>query len=211
MLTVHQISKSYGFETILEGVSFNLNAGERLGLVGPNGCGKTTLLRIIAGLEQADAGGVRFDPPDLRLGYLPQGFNLTPDVDLIPETIANYLAQNQDDPAELAAQLEELASSLAVTPGRRDLQREYDLALARLQVASRNAGRAPSVLAALGLAGLPPTARVSELSGGQKTRLALARVLLSEPQLLLLDEPTNHLDIAMLGFIGSHHHRHPGA
>jgi ATP-binding cassette subfamily F protein 3 len=201
MLTVHKISKSYGFETILEGVSFNLNAGERLALVGPNGCGKTTLLRILAGLEQADSGGIQYDPPALRLGYLPQGFNLTPDGDPVPDTIEDYLAGTQGDPAKLAAQLEELASSLAHTPGRRDLQREYDLALARLEVASQNAGRAPSVLAALGLGGLAPTTRVSELSGGQKTRLALAGVLLSEPQLLLLDEPTNHLDLAMLAWL----------
>lgn len=201
MLIVQQISKSYGFETILEGVSFNLNAGERLALVGPNGCGKTTLLRIIAGLERADSGGIHFDPPDLRLGYLPQGFTLTPDANLVPDTIKDYLAHTQDDPVELAAQLAELAASLAVTPGRRDLQREYDLALARLEVASQNAGRAPSILAALGLVGLPPTTRVSELSGGQKTRLALAGVLLSEPQLLLLDEPTNHLDLPMLSWL----------
>ncbi len=201
MLTVHQISKSYGFETILEGVSFNLNAGERLALVGPNGCGKTTLLRIIAGLEQADTGGVRFDPPDLRVGYLPQGFNLTPDADLVPDTIEGYLAHTQGDPDGLAAQLEELASSLALTPGRRDLQEDYDLALARLEVASQHAGHVPSILAALGLGDLSLAMPISELSGGQKTRLALARMLLSEPQLLLLDEPTNHLDLPMLAWL----------
>ncbi len=68
MLTVHALSKSYGIETIFQDVSFNLNAGERLGLVGPNGCGKTTLLRILAGQEQPDSGGFHFSPPGLTPG-----------------------------------------------------------------------------------------------------------------------------------------------
>ncbi len=72
MLQLTKISKSYGIHTVLSDISFVVNPGERVALVGPNGCGKTTLLHIIAGLEPPDAGRVRFDPPGLRVGYLAQ-------------------------------------------------------------------------------------------------------------------------------------------
>jgi ATP-binding cassette subfamily F protein 3 len=201
MLTVHQISKSYGFETILDDVSFNLNSGERLGLVGPNGCGKTTLLRIIVGLEYPDSGGIQFDPPDLRSGYLPQGFDLSAGTSENVVTIQNYLTRHQDDVHSLTHRLEQLATALTNTPARAELQSEYDAVLSRLQVGSQNAGRVPEVLAALGLERIPAKTPVRKLSGGQKTRLALAGVLLSEPQFLLLDEPTNHLDLTMLSWL----------
>ena len=81
MLTVHHLTKSFDHQTLFEDLSFSLNPGERLGLIGPNGCGKTTLLRILAGVEQPDAGHVRRDP-HLRLGFLPQSFELGPAVTL---------------------------------------------------------------------------------------------------------------------------------
>jgi ATPase subunit of ABC transporter with duplicated ATPase domains len=77
MLTVHQISNPFGFQNVLVEVSFNLNSGERLGLVGPNGSGKTSLLRILVGLDKPERGSVQFDPAGLRIGYLPQGFGCT--------------------------------------------------------------------------------------------------------------------------------------
>ncbi|HKZ70281.1 MAG TPA: ATP-binding cassette domain-containing protein, partial [Anaerolineales bacterium] len=195
MLTVSNISKSFGVESILDSVTFNLNPGQCAGLVGPNGCGKTTLLRIIVGLDLPDSGHVRFSPPDLRRGYLSQGLAPRP-----TDTIASFIARAEDDLPALTSEVERLAAAVANAPLHSDLHRQYDFALNRL-AAAENAGRAPAILAALGLEHLPPDTPASALSGGQKTRLGLASVLLSDPQLILLDEPTNHLDFDMLEWL----------
>lgn len=194
MLTVHQLSKSYNLDPILQNISFTVNAGERVGLVGPNGSGKTTLLRILAGQEQPDAGHVAFTPADLRVGYLSQGFEINPTL-----TLNQVLHQAVGDPELLEAELAQLGVALAAEPQRDDLQAAYDQVLERLT--RLDTARVESVLANLGLAEVPPEQEVGRLSGGQKTRLALALVLLGDPQLLLLDEPTNHLDIEMLEWL----------
>ena len=196
MLQVHHICKSYGFETILSEVSFTLSRGERLGLIGPNGSGKTTLLRILAGVEQPDTGTVLYSPPALRLGYLPQGFSGTP-----AETLGSYLARTTGDSKSLEAELAILAESLALDPRQAALQERYDRVLAQLQWIYSNERSSAELLAGLGLGEIPPESPVSALSGGQKTRLALAGLLSSQPQVLLLDEPTNHLDITMLEWL----------
>jgi len=198
MLTVHSISKSYGTETVLKDISFNLNAGERSGLIGPNGCGKTTLLRILAGQERADSGAFHLNPPNLRVGYLPQGLTPSPD-----ETIGGFLDYMAGNISVLTAHLEYLAFDLANSPDQPDLQRSYDATLAQIEVASLNTLARPETMAALGLDQIPFDMPVRQLSGGQKTRLALAGILLASPQLLLLDEPTNHLDLDMLEWLGN--------
>ena len=197
MLTINSISKTFGVETILDKISFSLNPGERLGLVGPNGCGKTTLLRIITGQEKPDSGTVRLDLSSVRMGYLPQGFEFLPG-----ETVAGFINRLEGDLPGLTARLESLAGALSGDLRQSlELQNEYSLVLDRLLLVSESAGRGPGVLAALGLSDVPTDLPVASLSGGQKTRMALAGVLLSNPQLLLLDEPTNHLDIAMLEWL----------
>jgi ATP-binding cassette subfamily F protein 3 len=196
MLAVNNISKSFNFAQVLSEVTFTLHPGERAGLVGPNGCGKSTLLRIILGLEGADSGSVRLNPADIVPGYLSQGFQFSDG-----ETVRSFLNANTGDLTTLEAQLAVVSAQLASAPADKVLGVEYNGLLERITRAAENEGRAMQTLAALGLDGVPPDFPAQRLSGGQKTRLALAGVLLSQPKILLLDEPTNHLDIAMLEWL----------
>ena len=192
MLTAHHISKSYGIQPILEDISFSISNTERIGLIGPNGCGKTTLMRILAGFEQPDSGAVVSTRPNLRVGYLAQGMDFDPE-----QTIQSSLSLHAVSEAILEAEIASLASALASDPGDAHIQTQYDAALHQIS----NLHSLPVILAPLGLSNLPLDTPVKHLSGGQKTRLMLARVLLEEPHLLLLDEPTNHLDIEMLEWL----------
>jgi ATP-binding cassette, subfamily F, member 3 len=193
MLTAHCLSKSYELLTLFENVSFSLNPGERTGLVGPNGCGKTTLMRILAGLEPPTSGSVSQDMY-LRIGYLPQGFE--PDRSLTLKEIINH---RTNDLANLELDLAATSEALAAEPTDQALQDRYVRLLQQMQ--STQTGRTAHILAGLGLAGIDPNLPTGKMSGGQQTRLSLALVLLDDPQLLLLDEPTNHLDISMLEWL----------
>src|SRR5512137_789644 len=108
MLQLSHITKSYAAQTILDDVSFGLNAGERVGLVGSNGCGKTTLLRILVGEEVPDAGGVHLIPSSTRLGYLPQALPYRRD-----DTLQTFIHRMEGDLPALGAQLESLANRLS--------------------------------------------------------------------------------------------------
>ncbi len=196
MLSVNRISKSYSTDIILKEITFSINRHDRVGLVGPNGCGKSTLLRILAGEEQADSGSYAFTPSDLRWGYLKQGFSPAPG-----DTLLSTLSLRDHEVTQLAEKVERLAASVASSPADQALLKFYDQTISQLQAASEQAGRVPEVLAALGLSQFSLDTPLSFLSGGQKTRLGLARVLLGDPQLLMLDEPTNHLDIVMLEWL----------
>lgn len=196
LLTVNNLSKSYGLEKVLHQVSFNLNPGERLGLVGPNGSGKSTLLRILAGLELPDSGSFHFHPPSMTIGYLPQGLQVSP-----AETIGSYLDTGSRHLALLAERLEKSAQALARFPQDPAIQEQYDQEVRLYGEGVRYSGDRQAILAKFGLDQLPLEQEVGKLSGGQKTRLALAGVLISNPQLLLLDEPTNHLDLDMLTWL----------
>jgi len=199
MLQVSNLSKRYGDDVILDGVSFVVNPGDRVGLIGPNGCGKTTLFRIIIDQERPDGGNIAFSPPDLRTGYLAQGLEYAAD-----DTICDLLlAQSRRQMVE--AEVARLADAIATSNGKQQeaLFDAYSAALVELEALGDEvvAHRAQAVLAGLDLDDVPLETPVEILSGGQKTRLGLARVLLSEPQLLLLDEPTNHLDIDALEWL----------
>lgn len=202
MLTVHHLNKTYGVQPILQDVSFSISNSERIGLIGPNGSGKTTLMRILAGSEQPDSGTVASTRPNLRVGYLAQGMELEPG-----QTLQTTLGLASVSQAELEAQITSLASALAANPNDSHIQNKYDSVLDQLT----NLRSPVSILAPLGLTDLALDTPVTHLSGGQKTRLMLARVLMEEPHLLLLDEPTNHLDIEMLEWLEDWLNRFQGA
>jgi ATP-binding cassette subfamily F protein 3 len=205
MLTIHSISKSYGIQPILQNISFSISSGDRIGLIGPNACGKTTLLRILAGQEAPDQGTVSYTRPGLRIGYLTQGFEIDPS-----ESLAESLQKAQGDIHIAENKLSQLAILLAQEPDRTDLQTAYDNILREVELVAKTTPIG-KILDAFGLSDIPKTQLVGLLSGGQKTRLGLVMVLLTEPQLLLLDEPTNHLDIQMLEWLESWLNHYRGA
>jgi ATP-binding cassette subfamily F protein 3 len=201
MLSVHHLSKAFGFHTVLHEVTFSISAGDRIGLIGPNGCGKTTLMRIIAGQEFPDSGAVTLTRTGLRIGYLPQGFDLDPSI-TISEACSPAASLNKD------SEIIELSAALAKNPNNKNLQAQYDQALDQISIVNPPL---IEILSPLGLAEISPEYLIGQLSGGQKTRLLLARILLQSPHLLLLDEPTNHLDITMLEWLENWLKRFSGA
>jgi ATP-binding cassette subfamily F protein 3 len=193
MLGIHNLNKSYGIQPILKNINFNISAGERIGLIGANGSGKTTLMRILAGSEIPDSGNISATRSGLRIGYLAQGMDFPPE-----SALRDALQLDSKTKTDPALEIESLALALSQTPNDSTLQARYDETLAQLSTLNL---QPESILAPLGLASLPLETPIRHLSGGQKTRLMLARVLLEEPHLLLLDEPTNHLDIEMLEWL----------
>lgn len=203
MLNLSHVSKSYGIQTVLDDVSFIVNPGERAGLVGPNGAGKTTLLRIIAGIEPSDAGVARVGER-ATLGYLPQGQEL--DNALSLDALVRQGVRAWDDSKRA---MDELASKLASEPPKAALLAEYTNSFSRFESLGGYdvETRIQDVLRGLGLDRVPLEMPVDKLSGGQRTRAGLARILISEPDVLLLDEPTNHLDVEALEWL-EHFIRH---
>ncbi len=210
MLHIHDLAKRYADTLLFEQVNLVINAGERVGLVGPNGCGKTTLLRILVGEELADQGSVRLDVPASRVGYLPQG--LTYDED---STVGDVLYDKTLDERRWDQEVKQLAQAMATAKGQElaAIERAYAHALDRLTAATAfmPQHQIDTILAGLGLTHIELDTPLAILSGGQKTRLGLARILLQDPALLLMDEPTNHLDIEALEWLENYLARFEGA
>jgi len=192
VFTVHHLSKSYGLNSVFKNITFSLKQGEHAALVGPNGCGKSTLMDIIAGVNQPDSGHVAYTPSNLRVGYLRQGIAYEPD-----ETVGRYLNQFTSNLKETLTALEHICEKLTEKPNDPGLIRQYEEIIKDLDWAQEMEGARKNILAGFQLVDIPQNTPIANLSGGQKVRLALAGVLLTCPQVLLLDEPTNYLDIEM--------------
>lgn len=208
-ITVSDIRKAYGIQPVLDGVSLSLNDGDRVGLVGANGVGKSTLLKIIMGEVRADSGTVNI-AAGRRVGYLAQTMRHDPDhtlADLIRVSLGTIYAAEQrlrDLEAEMSrvtgAELERVLAEYGDASDQFERMGGYDLEY-----------RVATVFAGLGVDQLDRERLFATLSGGEKTRVGLALLLLGAPDVLLLDEPTNHLDFAMLGWLEAYLARYRGA
>ncbi|MYK74066.1 MAG: ABC-F family ATP-binding cassette domain-containing protein [Acidimicrobiaceae bacterium] len=197
-LTASGLAKGYGTRQLFEGVTLHLPAGRRVALVGGNGTGKTTLLEIMAGTREPDAGSVT-KPRDARIGYLPQDLR-----DISDGTVRQHVIAGAGPLAELAGTLKELESRLGRSADpQNDLVARYGEVQAQFEQLGGYALEAEvaKVLAGLGFSAADSDRPVAELSGGWRMRAALARLLVSEPDILLLDEPTNHLDVDSMAWL----------
>ena len=190
-LVIRDLTVSYSDRPVLDGVDLAVHPGQRVGLVGENGAGKSTLLRVVAGLLPHDGGELSI-PSDL--GYLAQDGGLDERA-----TVGDVLREALAPLHEAVTRLEVLAARLEVP----EAVSEYDALLGWAQLHQAWAADRRSEVAAqrLGLEALAPDRPVAELSGGQRTRLALAALLTRQPECLVLDEPTNHLDDQALEFL----------
>ncbi len=205
LLTATSLSKSFGAEDIFRGVTFAVPKGARLAIVGPNGCGKTTLLRILIGEEEASSGTVT-RARSARIGYLSQEADFQMEGTLWEACLTPFasLIQQQDELHRLEAQLAHADAETMSRYGK--LQHDFERRGGYTYVT-----RIKQVLTGLGFDASDYDMRLDHLSGGQRTRAFLSRLLLSDPDVLLLDEPTNHLDIRAVEWLESYLSQWEGA
>ena len=201
ILSAQHIAKSFGVNAVLRDVSLTVQQGDRIGLVGVNGCGKSTLMRILAGLDAQDGGEISL-VRGLRVGYLAQQNMVTSG-----ETVWNELQKVYEQVFAMEKKLRELEDEMAHahTDAQRfaQLSADYDRLTQRFEEAEGYSWKSmvSGVLNGLGFKPAQYDQCVDSLSGGEQTRLCLARLLLQKPDLLLLDEPTNHLDMETLQWL----------
>jgi ATPase subunit of ABC transporter with duplicated ATPase domains len=207
MIAFSGVSKQYGGQILFIEASFQINAGERIGLVGPNGAGKSTVFRMIAGDEQPDDGVIE-RPKRLSLGYFRQDVGELAGRSVLAETIAGAgeVAALGEELARLTARLEAAGDDLdEVVTRYADVQARYqDLGGYELEA------RAQTILHGLGFEQDRMATDVGTLSGGWKMRVALAQILLAQPEVLLLDEPTNYLDLESIIWLEQFLRDYPG-
>jgi ATP-binding cassette subfamily F protein uup len=194
LLSVENLSKSFGLKTLFEGITFGLTKGDKTALIARNGTGKSTLLRILAGLDSPDSGRISIRN-GLRIGYLEQEPELDPN-----KTIADIIATGESDVVRIVMAYEAAVERQAEDPGEA-AQDTFQKALAAMEAANAwdFEQRMAQILGKLGIHSLDQ--KVGTLSGGERKRVALAFVLIDKPDLLILDEPTNHLDLDMIEWL----------
>ena len=211
LLSLQGVKKSFGTNEVLRDASFVLQDGQRMGLVGVNGSGKSTLMKIIAGLESSD-GGVITMQKGLRLGYLAQQGEVGEN-----RTVLEELESVFDPVVEMERQLRQLEERMAECGEDEEMLRrlggQYDQLTREFE--DRNGygwkSTVQGVLAGLGFRKEQQGQLAASLSGGERTRLCLGRMLLTEPDLLLLDEPTNHLDLKSIAWLEDYLRTYKGA